>query len=244
MSLLFIPTGDQYGPQVFCAAAVDNTNVQSDPWCITFLVGFTSPNLQTPLLVQGSASPVGTVFANQTHFTIQSNLWAREQSATVVFPLGKNGINVNRPGHNGTYVSFHDANLNGSVVLAYDCGYSTNVNYVGDTIVVNAPFAWVPGHQYYVTFDQGLNLSWKKYFLHLSGVFISRRLERKRFLPWVQWFLPFYSKRSDPSHSEQMLSLMLLLIQVSGDSTSGTQLFPAQPRRQPRHRRPTQSRLE
>jgi hypothetical protein len=72
ITLQFTPTANQYGPQGFCAAAVDNTNVQSDPWCITFLVGFTSPDLQTPLLVQGSASPIGTVFSNQSIFSIQS----------------------------------------------------------------------------------------------------------------------------------------------------------------------------
>ena len=72
MTLLFTPTASQYGPQGFCAAAIDSTGVQSDPWCITFLVGFTAPNLQTPIFVQGSASPVGTVFANQSIFSIQS----------------------------------------------------------------------------------------------------------------------------------------------------------------------------
>ncbi|CAF4631991.1 unnamed protein product, partial [Rotaria sp. Silwood2] len=71
INLIWTPTSDQYGPQGFCAGAVDSTDVQSDPWCITFLVGFTAPNLQTPLLVQGSASPIGTVFANQTIFSIQ-----------------------------------------------------------------------------------------------------------------------------------------------------------------------------
>ncbi len=74
INLLFTPTASQYGPQGFCAGAIDNTNVQSDPWCITFLVGFTAPNLQVPLLVQGSASPVGTVFSNQSIFSIQSNV--------------------------------------------------------------------------------------------------------------------------------------------------------------------------
>ena len=72
MTLLFTPTANQYGPQGFCAAAIDSTDVQSDPWCVTFLVGFTAPDLQTPILVQGSASPVGTVFANQSIFSIQS----------------------------------------------------------------------------------------------------------------------------------------------------------------------------
>lgn len=72
ITIQFTPTANQYGPQGFCAGAIDNTNVQSDPWCITFLVGFTPPDLQTPVLVQGSASPLGTVFANQTIFSITS----------------------------------------------------------------------------------------------------------------------------------------------------------------------------
>jgi hypothetical protein len=63
---------------------------------------------------------------------------------------------VNRPGRNGTYIYFNDATLNGTVVLSYDCGWSTNVIYSGSTIIINAPYAWVPGHQYYVTLDSGL----------------------------------------------------------------------------------------
>ena len=70
--LTWTPTDNQYGPQGFCAGAIDNTGVQSDPWCITFLVGFTPPNLQQPWFVQHSASPLGTVFANHTIFSIQS----------------------------------------------------------------------------------------------------------------------------------------------------------------------------
>lgn len=70
--LLWTPVANQYGPQIFCAAAFDNTNVQSAQWCIIFLAGFIGPNLQAPLLVQGSASPVGTVFSNHTLFSIQS----------------------------------------------------------------------------------------------------------------------------------------------------------------------------
>lgn len=79
IQLLFTPIASQYGPQGFCAGAIDNTNIQSDPWCITFLVGFTAPNLQTPVLVQGSASPIGTIFANHTIFSIQSKLIALEK---------------------------------------------------------------------------------------------------------------------------------------------------------------------
>ncbi len=71
ITLSWVPTQAQAGPQGFCAAAVDSLNQQSDQWCITFVVGATSPNLITPLLVQGSASPLGTVFANQSLFSIQ-----------------------------------------------------------------------------------------------------------------------------------------------------------------------------
>ena len=70
--LSWIPTASQYGPQGFCAAAVDNTDVQSEQWCITFLVGFESPDIIRPRVVQGSASPIGTIWQNHTLFSIQS----------------------------------------------------------------------------------------------------------------------------------------------------------------------------
>ena len=69
--LSWIPTSDQIGPQGFCAGAVDNTDVQSDQWCITFLVGYDSPDLIKTSSVQGTASPLGTIFANHTTFSIQ-----------------------------------------------------------------------------------------------------------------------------------------------------------------------------
>ena len=72
-----------------------------------------------------------------------------------MFSLGANGVGVNRPGRNGTYVRFMDATLNNTQVLAYDCGWSTMVTYSGSTIIIYAPFPWQPGHRYYVTFDSG-----------------------------------------------------------------------------------------
>jgi hypothetical protein len=71
MTLSWIPQQSQVGPQGFCAAAVDSLDQQSDQWCITFVVGAASPNLNTPTVVQGSASPLGTVFSNQSLFSIQ-----------------------------------------------------------------------------------------------------------------------------------------------------------------------------
>jgi hypothetical protein len=72
VTLLWTPTANQYGPQGFCAGAVDNNGLQSVPWCITFLVGFSAPNLQRPYFVQGSTSPLGTVLSNHSIFSIQS----------------------------------------------------------------------------------------------------------------------------------------------------------------------------
>lgn len=71
--------------------------------------------------------------------------------------LGVNGVGVNRPGRNGTYVHFRDATLNGTIVLSFDCGWSPNVIYSGSTIIINtAPYNnWTYGHTYYVTFDSG-----------------------------------------------------------------------------------------
>ena len=161
--LLWTPTSIQYGPQGFCAGAVDNTGVQSDPWCITFLVGFTPPNLQQPMFVQHSASPLGTIFNTHSIFSIQSR---NHQDQWLIFSLarvGVGGVPVNRPKRNGTYIHFNDATMNNSRVLSFDCGYSSNITYAGSTIIImTAPFLWTYGHSYYVTFDSGT--SWDRRF--------------------------------------------------------------------------------
>ena len=77
MTITWTPEDDQYGPQSICAGAVDNNNLQSDAWCVTYLVGFESPNLIRAQAVQGSASPMGTVFQNQTIFSVRSYYYTR-----------------------------------------------------------------------------------------------------------------------------------------------------------------------
>ena len=79
---------------------------------------------------------------------------------------------INRPEHNGTYVHFHDDTAGDVVVLEYDCGWSPNVIYSGSTILVYAPYSWVPGHRYYVTFDSGILLFSLVFFFFLC-IFIS-----------------------------------------------------------------------
>ncbi|UJR29667.1 hypothetical protein I4U23_017215 [Adineta vaga] len=58
MTLTWTPIAAQSGPQGFCAAAIDDSNLLSDPWCITYLVNYESPELIRPKVVQGSASPI------------------------------------------------------------------------------------------------------------------------------------------------------------------------------------------
>ncbi|CAF3566661.1 unnamed protein product [Rotaria sp. Silwood1] len=136
--LSWIPTSDQFGPQGFCAGAIDNTDVQSDQWCITFLVGYDSPNLIQASSVQGTVSPIGTIFANQTIFSIQATR------------------QVNRPSRNYTYVYFNDV-ATGTSVYTVDCGWDPHVMYSGNTITFYIPSPpWIPGHTYYVTFDSGV----------------------------------------------------------------------------------------
>lgn len=136
MTLTWTPQDNQVGPQGFCAGAIDSNNLQSDSWCITFLVGFESPDLIRITTVQGSASPVGTIFSNHSIFSIQANRF------------------VNRPNRNRTFIRFIDA-ANNSVVQEYDAGWHPNVVYTGKTIVVITNYTWKYGANYYVTFDSG-----------------------------------------------------------------------------------------
>ena len=66
-----------------------------------------------------------------------------------------NNVGVNRPGRNGTYIRFIDATANNNVTVEYDCGYDTRVTYSGNTIIIYAPYPWIHGHRYYITFDSG-----------------------------------------------------------------------------------------
>ncbi|CAF1288614.1 unnamed protein product [Adineta ricciae] len=135
--LSWVPVASQYGPQAVCVGAVDNTNIQTNQWCITFLVGFKSPDVIRPKMVQGSASPIGTIFQNHTTFSIQTS------------------ISVNRPTRNGTNIYFYFAN--GTLVQKYDCGWEPEVTYTGFTIVIRFPVApWQPGAFYYVNMDSGV----------------------------------------------------------------------------------------
>ncbi|CAF3922512.1 unnamed protein product, partial [Adineta steineri] len=136
--LSWVPIASQYGPQSFCAGAVDTIQLQSNQWCITFLVGFESPDIIRPTMVQGSASPIGTVFQNQTLFSIQTTKA------------------VNRPTLNNTFIYFTDAANTTTPVAKFDCGWDPNVIYTGYTTIIRFPVApWIPGHFYYVTFDTG-----------------------------------------------------------------------------------------
>ncbi len=53
ITLRWIPIADQYGPQVFCAAPIDQRQLTGPQYCINFVVGYRSPELNTPITVQG-----------------------------------------------------------------------------------------------------------------------------------------------------------------------------------------------
>jgi hypothetical protein len=64
---------------------------------------------------------------------------------------------VNRPTLNGTYVFFNDAAKNATVVQ-YDAGWSPNVIYTGNTILILVTnYTWTVGHTYYITMDEGFS---------------------------------------------------------------------------------------
>ncbi|CAF1468140.1 unnamed protein product [Adineta steineri] len=133
MILTWTPTATQSGPQGFCAGAIDNSGLQSDPYCITFLV-----NISAVSLIQSSATPVGNILQNQTVFQIQAD--------ASIFP----------PTRNSTYIYFNDATIN-TVVQSFDCGWAPEVTYTGSSVIIQFPVApWIPGHSYYVTFDSGV----------------------------------------------------------------------------------------
>ena len=53
ITLTWVPVQDQYGPQVFCAAPIDQRKLTGPQYCINFVVGFRSPELNPPITVQG-----------------------------------------------------------------------------------------------------------------------------------------------------------------------------------------------
>ena len=60
------------GLQPFCVAAIDNNGQSSSQYCVTWVVGGNNPGIIAPTFIQSSASPVGTVLATQSRFSIQS----------------------------------------------------------------------------------------------------------------------------------------------------------------------------
>ncbi|UJR24846.1 hypothetical protein I4U23_006215 [Adineta vaga] len=138
ITLTWTPIDDQKGPQVFCAAPIDQNELTGPQHCINYVVGYAAPNLIRPSLVQGTASPVGTVFSNHSIFSI---------SATG---------GVYHPNRNGTYIQiFNQANPS-TPVWQVDCGHSSDVIYTGQTVsfIVRNP-NWIHGALYYILFDSG-----------------------------------------------------------------------------------------
>ena len=171
MTITWTPEDDQYGPQSICAGAVDNNNLQSDAWCVTYLVGFESPNLIRTQAVQGSASPIGTVFANQSIFSIQGTTTNGIIYFVFIISVIVATRPVNRPNRNGTYIRFMDGATNASV-QTFDAGWQPNILYTGYTITIITNYTWIPGHTYYVLFDSGIYDDFKMKFSCFLNLFV------------------------------------------------------------------------
>ncbi|CAF4199097.1 unnamed protein product, partial [Rotaria sp. Silwood2] len=126
------------GLQPFCIAAVDNNGQTSNQYCVMIAVGVSNPYIIAPSFVQSTASPVGTVMATQSRFSIQTSL-----------PLRRTRLN-------GTYIYIYRMGY-GNPVYTIDCKYSPDVYFINTTMVffIQNP-SWTLGATYYVTMTEGV----------------------------------------------------------------------------------------
>lgn len=108
-----------------------------------------------PILVQGSASPLGTVFSNQSLFSISGKLSFPIHIFLIKITkiIATNG--VYHPNRNGTYIKIY-LQSNDTLVWQVDGGWSPLVTYSGTTLIFQVPNpSWIPGETYYILFDSG-----------------------------------------------------------------------------------------
>lgn len=65
----------QIGIHPFCIAVIDSNGVSSGVSCLALAVGGANPSTLLPSVVQGSATPVGTVMATHTRFSIRGRVF-------------------------------------------------------------------------------------------------------------------------------------------------------------------------
>ncbi|UJR07107.1 hypothetical protein I4U23_011395 [Adineta vaga] len=111
ITLNWIPTSAQFGPQFFCAIAIDNNQIASNQSCFTFMVDTEAIDIIRP------AMPA-LILQDQTLFSIQ----------TTKKPY--------RPMRTGVNIYFHDANTSTNV-STFDCSSAPEVTYKNDSILIN-----------------------------------------------------------------------------------------------------------
>lgn len=142
------------GIQPFCVAVVDNHGVWSNPFCFSMAVGGSTPGYISPTIVQGSISPVGTVLATHTRFSIRG-IFSTESNFISFHHFLSANMPLKRTIKNGTYIRIY--NSSGSQVRAIDTKYSPDVFFLNTTLIFyvrNPP--WVLGVSYFVNLDQGV----------------------------------------------------------------------------------------
>lgn len=75
--LTWTPILEQYGPQVFCAAPIDQKNLTGNQYCVNYVVGYRSPELIKPNLVQGEVDLLPHSSKTTSSLQVQHHLWAR-----------------------------------------------------------------------------------------------------------------------------------------------------------------------
>ncbi|UJR17041.1 hypothetical protein I4U23_003939 [Adineta vaga] len=127
----WVPATSQRGSQSLCIGAVDNTNIQSNQLCTTYLVDFEAPSF-----IRNSARPV------EYNYDVLLNSYI----------LGTKPISRPSSGKGGE-IHFFDATLN-KLVESFKSTSQSDVKYSEFEIFIKFKKApWIIGHSYYVKLD-------------------------------------------------------------------------------------------
>lgn len=145
----------QIGIHPFCIAVIDSHGVSSGVSCLALAVGGVNPSTLLPSVVQGSASPVGTVMATHTRFSIRGKviLSYGYSSGSPLF-LAAN-MPLKRTIRSGVSIRIYDNSI--GQVRSIDTRTSGDVFFSNTTLIFyvrNPP--WVLGRTYRIEFDQGV----------------------------------------------------------------------------------------
>ena len=131
-------TASSSGQYVICAYSEDETNMTSELYCYTMVIGITNPSI-----VSSSLSPIGLVYVNAS-------------MAPLYFTCKFTRI-VKNPSTNAAFIRLKDAS-NNATVMTLDFSMNGYIQVNNDTLVFT--FGWGViqlNKTYYITLDAGNN---------------------------------------------------------------------------------------